>query len=195
MQFHLFLLFFFSHHQFIFIIVAYSNQNNSSINVDLYECNTNSTVLNRTANAMFNNLIDSCNTSCCISNSSSTCQVTVQSSSGICLGRLCYFGKCHDYVLLANMTSDYENNNNKTTITNKIHSSPYSIPWSSFVDSTQTKWSSWIDKTGLTIRRTILIILSIASLSLTFMTLIIVIKSIRQANMLADRKSYRYTLL
>jgi hypothetical protein len=194
MQFHLF----FFYYQLIFITIAYSfnifNQNNSSVNIELYQCNTNGTILSNTTNSIFNNRMDSCNTSCCTSNSSNTCQVTVQSSSGICLSRLCYIGECYNFSLLANSTRDYKYNN-KTTIMNKTHLSDYYIPWTSIVNSTQTKWTSWMDRNRSKIRHTILIILSIASISLTFMTLIVVIKSIRHANMLADRKSYRYTLL
>ncbi|CAF3331251.1 unnamed protein product [Rotaria sp. Silwood1] len=142
----------------------------------------------------------SCNTSCCASNimnktnSSNTCQVTVRSSTDICLGRLCYSGECDHFVLLTNLTDENKIKNN-TTIMNTTRSSFSYTSWSSLVNTTRTKWSSWIDKTGLTMRHTILIILLIANISLTFMALIVVIKSIRHANMIANRKSYRYTLL
>jgi len=126
--------------------------------------------------------------------SSNICQVTVQSFKNICLGRLCYSGECDGFALLANMTHDYSIKN-KTTIMNKISSSFGSISWSSLVNTTEMEWSSWIDKTSLTMRRIILIILLITSISLTFMTLIVVIKSIRHAKIVSNRKSYRYTLL
>lgn len=228
MRFHLFLLFFFSHHLFTLITSAYFtnnydylNKTNSSINVDLYQCTTNATTFNSTTKTTIdiisNNLLNLCNISCCTSNdlnktsiyieiifkisfhsiflaSSNICQVTVQSSTGICLGRLCYSDKCENFALLANITHDY-NIKNKTTIMNQISSSfPY-IRWSSLVNSTQTKWTSWIDKTGLTIHDTIIIILFITNISLTFVALIVVIKSIRHANIIANEKSYRYTLL
>jgi len=63
---------------------------------------------------------------------------------------------------------------------------------SSFSD---ISWPSWIDKIRLTIRDTILIILFIVNISLTLLTIIVVIKSIRHANVIADDRSYRYTLL
>ncbi|CAF2320623.1 unnamed protein product [Rotaria sp. Silwood2] len=113
----------------------------------------------------------------------------------MCLGHLCYSGECDHFVLLATNITHENKVKNNTTIMNTIRSPFYHIPWSSIVNATQTKWSSWVDKTGLTIRRTALIILFIANISLTFMALILVIKSIRQANIIANRKSYRYTLL
>jgi hypothetical protein len=122
------------------------------------------------------------------------CQVTVQSSKGICLGRLCYSDECNKFTLLANATHDHQIKN-KTTIINPIHSSFSSISWSSLVNSTQTKWTAWLDTTGLTIHDIILIILLILNISLTFVSLIFVIKSIRHANIIADKKCYRYTLL
>ncbi len=67
MRFYLFLLFFFSHYPFIFIINGYST-NNSVININLYQCNSNATILNTTIDTLFNNSIDSCNISCCTSN-------------------------------------------------------------------------------------------------------------------------------
>jgi hypothetical protein len=120
--------------------------------------------------------------------------VTVQSSTNVCLGRLCYSGKCDEFSSLANVIRDEKIQNN-TTIVNKLSSSLTYMPWSSLVNSTQTKWNSWIDKTGLTIHNSILIILLIASISLTLMAVILVIKSIRHANTIAGNKSYRYTLL
>jgi len=221
MRFHLFSLFFFSYHSFIFNAIAYSiNNYNSSIIVDLYQCHTNTTTLNSTTitiDKIFNNKMNSCNFSCCTLNSlnetsiyiemifqisfhfvslasSNICQVTVQSSNSICLGRLCYSGECNNFALLANHTHHYKNKN-ETTIMHEIRSSFSDISWPSLVNSTQTNWTLWIDKTGLTIRYTILIILSIVSISLTLMTLIIVIKSIRHAYVVGDERSYRYTLL
>jgi hypothetical protein len=208
MRFYLFSLFFFSHHLFIFNAIADSiNNYNSSINIDLYQCHTNTTTFNSTTitiDKMFNNQMKSCNVSCCTLDnlnktsiciemifkisfnfvslvSSNICQVTVQSSSGICLGRLCYSGECDNFILLANNSYDY---NNMTTIMNEIRSSFSDI-----------SWPSWIDKIRLTIRDTILIILFIVNISLTLLTIIVVIKSIRHANVIADDRSYRYTLL
>ncbi len=181
--------------------MAYST-NNSSINVHLYQCNTNSTILNATTippiDTIFNNLPYSCNINCCTSNSTSRdiemmfknsfnfiylasinlCQVTVHTSTGDCLGRICYSGACDQFSSLANKTK------NTTTLMNQLQSSFASIPW--FL---------WIDKTGLTVRHTIIIILLIVNISLTLMTLIVVMKSIRQANIIAEDKAYRYTLL
>ncbi|CAF4053783.1 unnamed protein product [Rotaria sp. Silwood2] len=202
MQFYLFLLIFFFHHQFTFITIASDindytdfNQNYSSINIDLYQCDTNNTKListTTTIEVIFNYLMNPCNTSCYSLN---TCQITVRSSTNMCLGHLCYSGECDHFVLLATNITHENKVKNNTTIMNTIRSPFYHIPWSSIVNATQTKWSSWVDKTGLTIRRTALIILFIANISLTFMALILVIKSIRQANIIANRKSYRYTLL
>ncbi|CAF0930603.1 unnamed protein product [Rotaria sordida] len=205
MQFYLFLLFFFFHYQFTFITIAYSindyndfNQNYSSINIDLYQCDTNNRKListTTTIGTIFNNLENSCTSSCCIlNNSSNTCQVTVRSSTNICLGHLCYSGECDHFVLLTNLTDENEVKDS-TTIMNTFRSPLSYIPWSSLFNKTQTKWSSWIDESGLSIRHTILIILFIANISLTFMTLIVIIKSIRHASAIANRKSYRYTLL
>lgn len=227
MRFDLFLLFFFFHHSFISITTAFStniydyfNKYNSSINIDFYQCDANITIFNSTTitnDTIFNNLIDSCNVSCCTSNdfnktsiyikiisknlfyfislvSSNPCQITVQSSTGICLGRLCYSGTCDNFKLLANKTHDSKIKN-KTTIMNQIHSSLSHIPWSSVVNSTQTEWSLLINKTGITIRDIILILLFIINISLTLIALVIVIKSIRHANIIADDRSYRYTLL
>ncbi|CAF4468718.1 unnamed protein product, partial [Rotaria sp. Silwood2] len=171
------------------------NQNYSSINIDLYQCDTNNTKListTTTIEVIFNYLMNPCNTSCYSLN---TCQITVRSSTNMCLGHLCYSGECDHFVLLATNITHENKVKNNTTIMNTIRSPFYHIPWSSIVNATQTKWSSWVDKTGLTIRRTALIILFIANISLTFMALILVIKSIRQANIIANRKSYRYTLL
>ncbi len=201
MRFRLYSLFFFSHYPLIFITIASStNNNNSSINIDFYQCDTNTTTtLNGTTITIDEMIL--CNVSCCTSNSiyikiiskisfhfvclasSNICQVTVQSSTGICLGRLCYSGECDNFTLLANTTYD-QKIKNKTTIMNLIHSSFSNI-----------LWSSWTDKTGLTIRHTILILLFITNISLTCLALIKVIKSIRHANMIAGDKTYRYTLL
>lgn len=106
-----------------------------------------------------------------------TCQVTVQSFTGVCFGRLCYSGECDEFLSLMNTTS-YQK------IKNKIFSS---IPWSSFTHSRQIKWPLWIDKN-------ILILLLIVNLFLTLITLFIIIKSIRHAKILAERKSHRYSL-
>jgi len=88
MRLHLFLLFSFSHHPFISTIFAYStsdnkhiNQNNSTFNIDLYQCDTNNTILNSTINTndrIFNNLIDSCSISCCTSNSSNKTSMSIE---------------------------------------------------------------------------------------------------------------------
>ncbi|CAF1079380.1 unnamed protein product [Adineta steineri] len=179
------------------------NQNNSPINVDLYQCDTNNTIFNNTIinnDRIFNNLMHPCNISCCISNNLNktivlnTCQITVRSSTNICVGRFCYSGKCDTFSFLANMIHD-DKIENKTTIMDTIHASSGYIPWSSIINSTRTKWTSWIDETSIRIRPIILIILFIISISLTFMTLIVVIKSMRHANIISNRKSYRYTLL
>jgi hypothetical protein len=89
-------------------------------------------------------------------------------------------GEGDRFTSSANITDDSK----MTTIINELHSSITSIPW-----------SSWIGKTGLTVRDTMIIILLIVNISLTLMTLIVVFKSIRQANIIAEEKSYRYTLL
>jgi len=86
-------------------------------------------------------------------------------------------GEGDRFTSSANITDDSK----MTTIINELHSSITSIPW-----------SSW---TGLTVRDTMIIILLIVNISLTLMTLIVVFKSIRQANIIAEEKSYRYTLL
>jgi hypothetical protein len=89
-------------------------------------------------------------------------------------------GEGDRFTSSANITDDSK----MTTIINELHSSITSIPW-----------SSWIGKTGLTVRDTMIIILLIVNISLTLMTVIVVFKSIRQANIIAEEKSYRYTLL
>ncbi|CAF1926936.1 unnamed protein product [Rotaria magnacalcarata] len=210
MRFYPLLLLFFSHHQFTSITIVYSvhdydyfNHKNSSINIDLYQCemhNEKFTTIANTIETIGNNLTNSCNVSCCVSNrinetnSSNTCQVTVQSLTGLCLSRLCYSNDCYHYSLLLNNT--YDNKiKNKTTIIDQIRSSFSYIRWSSLINAIQTKWSTWIESTGLTIRDTILVILSIVNVTLTVTAMIVVMNSIRQAKLIDSRKSYRYTLL
>lgn len=118
----------------------------------------------------------------------------MESSTGICLGRLCYSGTCSNFTLLANKTHNF-NIKNKTTLINELHSSFSYIPWTSLVNSTKTKWSSWINNPTLTIRQIILVVLFIINISLTFIALVIVFKSIRHANIISNDRSYRYTLL
>ena len=84
---------------------------------------------------------------------------------------------------------------NETLAINEIRSSFGTISWSSIVNSTQIKWASWIDRTSGTIRYTILISMLVVGISLTFATMMLILKSIRQSIMISDRKVYRYTLL
>ncbi|CAF0899359.1 unnamed protein product [Adineta ricciae] len=177
------------------------NQKNSLFNIELYQCNTKFNTTATVSNEeIMKNLIDSCKFNCCTSNhsnkttSSNVCQVTVRSSSNVCLGRLCYSGQCEQYKILANMLKNSKQMN-KTLAINEIRSSFGTIFWSSIVNSTQIKWTSWIDRTSGTIRYTILISLLIVGISLTFATMMLILKSIRQSVMISDRRAYRYTLL
>ncbi len=113
--------------------------------------------------------------------------MTVQSSTNVCLGRLCYSGECDQFLLSTNMTFNQKMNNNNNT----IHSSFSSI---SFVNTTRITWPLWKDRSDLSIRYSILSLLLIINLSLTLITSFIIIKSIRHAKMLAERKSRRYSL-
>ncbi|UJR25067.1 hypothetical protein I4U23_006427 [Adineta vaga] len=204
MQWHLLLLFLFSQQLFISTIIAYSttnkpnnNQKNASINIDLHQCNTKNTNFNSTIitdDQLLNNLIDSCSINCCQSNTSNICQVTVRSSTNICLGRLCYSDKCENFSLLSNMTRTFKSKN-KTSVINTLRSSFGTIPWSSIANSTQTKLTSLINQTSGTIGQIILILMLAIGISLTFATLILILKSIRHATMISSRESYRYTLL
>ncbi len=114
------------------------------------------------------------------------CQVSVQSSTGVCRGRLCYPDECEKFTSVSDISHDSEVKNTTKSIMNQLGSSFASI---------QTQWSSLVGKTGLTARHAIITILLIVNISLTSMTLIIVIKSIRQAKIIAEERSYRYTLL
>ena len=198
----------------------YLNQTISSINIIFYQCDTNKSVFNNittTIDAILYNLMTTCNISCCDSYSfnksricirsmlkisfcffslgfAKTCQVTVQSRKNICLGHLCYSDDCSNVALLTDTTHHFIIKN-KTTTASEIHSSHTHLSLSSLVNVIKTKWASWIDKIGLTIRHTVLIILFIINISLTLMALVVVLKSVRHANIVADRKSYRYTLL
>lgn len=126
--------------------------------------------------------------------SSHLCQVTVHTIEGNCLGHLCYADECDKFISfiipIANSTMK-----NKTTFINQLRSSFTSISWSSFVNKTQTQWSTWFDQTDLNIRHTIIIILFIVNISLTLLALLFVIKSIRRANLVAEERPYHYTLL
>ncbi len=119
--------------------------------------------------------------------------MTIQSFSGVCLSRLCYSGECDQFFSSMNMTLNRKMEKN-TTIMNTIRSSVASIPWSSVVNSPRLTWSVWREKNALSIRSSILVLLLIANLSLTLITLFIVIKSIRHAKMIAERKLRRYLL-
>jgi hypothetical protein len=66
MQFQLFLLFFFFFHTTAFFNY---NQTNSSLNIDLYQCNTNQTIVNNTI-SIIDKIFDSCNLNCCTKNDS-----------------------------------------------------------------------------------------------------------------------------
>ena len=123
--------------------------------------------------------------------STNVCQISVQSSTGVCLGRLCYPDECEKFTSIP----DSQVKNTTKSIMNQLSSSFASIPWSSLINSTETKLSSLVGQTGLTLRHVLITTLLIVNISLTSMTLIIVIKSIRQANMFAENRSYRYTLL
>lgn len=115
---------------------------------------------------------------------SNVCQVTSQSQTGDCLGRLCYFGECDQFFPSMNLTF-----NQKMKTIDTIRSS-----LSSFINSTQLVWPMWRDQSYLSIRHGILILLLIANLFFTLITFFIVIKSIRHAQMIAARKLSRYSL-
>ena len=220
----LFLFYFVCYLQFIIRTFADSTrETNSSIRTALYQCDSNRTYSNyhtSIAELVFNNAMNSCEKSCCTINKTSEtsktkrkarilsqsfcsplvlvnsdmCEVTVQSVAGVCLGRLCYYGKCDYFSSLANLTIDHQMQKN-TTVFQTFQSSLSYIPWSSAVQSSYTQWKFWITRSGLTMRRMIVIILSVLNIFLTLLTLSIVIKSIKHANLMSGRKAYRYTLL
>src|SRR5262245_13237532 len=148
MQFQLVLLF----HQFFIITNALFNYNqtNSLLNIELYQCDTNETIVNSTIITL-DQIFDSCDLNCCTKNNSNqtsisystTCQVTVQSSVDACLGRLCYSGDCDHFLSSTNMK--------------KLNSIDLSFPWSSSVNSTRIEWPLWKNKSHLSIRYSILI--------------------------------------
>ncbi|CAF1007747.1 unnamed protein product [Adineta steineri] len=192
MQYQLFLLGFISH-QFFSITNALSNhnQNNSLININLHQCNTNKTVINTTI-MMIDPIFNSCNLTCCIENSSNvtsnlnTCQVTALSSTGVCLGRICYSGECDQFVSVTNLTY-YQTILNDTTLLN-------TIPWSTLNNSIGIKWNLWKETGKYTITDYILILLLTTNISLIFVASSVIIKSISNAKMIAERKSRRYSL-
>ena len=202
MQLHLFLLYSLSHYQFLVLARAYWTKDDndfSPVRTDLYQCATQKTFLANHPEPIVDSSMSPCNYSCCTTHhnyntSTDQCQVSVQTSGGACLGRLCYLGSCENYSRLANLTRD-EKMLNSTSMINTLRSSFAYIPWSSLMNRTQTKWRSWIDQTGFTLRRSALIILSVLNLLLTSITLVAVFKSIKHANVMAGKKSYRYTLL
>lgn len=156
-----------------------NNLTNSSFTIELHQCHTNQTIINHTTIIMNKNF-SSCTVNCCKKNDTNICQVTVQSSTNTCLSRLCYSGECDQFLSETN-SSVYQK-----------YTSP--IPWSSYVNSIKITWPSWRDKSFISIRYSILILLLIANFSLTLITLFIVIKAIRHAKMIAERKSRRYSL-
>lgn len=177
MQFEVFLLFLFYFHT---TALFNSNQTNSSLNIELHQCDTNQTIINTTI-IILDKRLDSCNRNCCTTkNNSNICQVTVQSSTNTCLGRLCYSGECDQFLSETN-----------TTFKQQLTST---ISWSVYVKSVRIQWPLWSDKSYLSIRYSILILLLIANFSLTLITLFIVIRSIRHAKLIAERKSRRYSL-
>ena len=84
---------------------------------------------------------------------------------------------------------------NKTTFLNQLRSSFTSMSWSSFVNKTQSTWSSWLDQTDPNILHTLIIILFIVNISLTLLALLFVVKSIQRAKLVAEERPYHYTLL
>jgi len=66
MQFQLFLLFFFFIHTTAFFIY---NPTNSSLNIELHQCNTNQTIVNNST-IIIDKIFDSCNLNCCTKNDS-----------------------------------------------------------------------------------------------------------------------------
>ena len=117
-----------------------------------------------------------------------SCQVTAQSYVGMCLGRLCYPGTCDGFLSSMNQTFT-----SRTTSTlAMIHTIRSSL--SSFVKPPRIVWPVWKDRSYLPIRYSILILLLIANFFFTLITLFIVIKSIRQSQILAARKLHRYSL-
>ena len=151
----------------------YLSQNSSSIYIYLYQCNKNMTVLKTTTttiDAIFYNIMSSCSINCCtLTNSTTTrrlhlekqwafvftyihlepvktCQVTMQDSTGMCLGRFCYSDDCNSFMLLANITNNTKIKNGTNTITSQTRSSSSLMLWSSFLNITQTKVSAvtWV---------------------------------------------------
>lgn len=169
-------------------------QVNSSITLELNECSAVNSV--GIDSPTTNNQENSCDINCCTESSISSdlCQVTIKSLEGDCLSRFCYSNRCDQFTFLVNKTYDKQQNQTKTII-NRIRSSFSNVHWSSLLNTTETKFFSFIDQTSLTQRHRFLILLVSLNILLTFMTLIIVIKSIRQANHIAEDKSDRYALL
>ena len=84
---------------------------------------------------------------------------------------------------------------NSSAIMNTIRSSFGAMAWSTLVNSTQTKLTSWVDTASPKFRPAALILLLIVGLALTCATLLLVMKSLRYATVIAGRRAYRYTLL
>ncbi|UJR23793.1 hypothetical protein I4U23_026770 [Adineta vaga] len=181
-----FVLLCFVFYQFFMITETSVVQNNSFINVHLYQCNTNETISNHTI-SLTNTTFHPCNFSCCETRYSNICELTAVSSTGRCLGHACYSGACRTLI---NMTS-YRKIPINNVIFNRNLSSISSIHWPILSNFTRIQWK---DKYNTSIRSSLLIILLIINLSLTLITTFIIIKSIKRAKLIAERKSHRYSL-
>ena len=157
---------------FVFLLLLFFDQSlivqnipfnsNRTSTVSLAQCNNNITFI-RNITFPSKQIFQSCDWNCCNqSNLSQFCQITFQTSSGICLGRFCYSGECLEYL--------------------------------SSMNSVQIFWPLSIDRSYIPIRYSILILLLLVNVFLTLLTLIFVIRSIRQAQVIAARKLRRYSL-
>lgn len=194
------LLLLLSHHQTFSPVLAVSaaNQKPAPIDVHLYQCDTNTTRADDSTlpqESIVSNLIDSCNVTCCKSDRSAMCQVTVRGSPNLCIGRLCYSGMCENFSSLANLLHHPTIEHNSSVIMDRIHASFGTLAWSTVLNSTRTKLIAVLGSTSLRAEPVVLILLLVVGLSLTLVTLMIVIGSLRYASRGSRRSSYRYALL
>lgn len=154
----------------MFFFFQISIVKNVFINTDisLHQCQKNITLL-RKISFLVEQPFQSCNFNCCTKANfnQTTCQVTSQTFAGLCLGRLCYFGECEQY-LSASSTSP--------------------------ISSIEIPWPLWIDRSYIAIRYSILIFVLLVNVFLMILTLSFVIRSIRHAQAIAARKLRRYSL-
>lgn len=89
----------------VLLLVFFDHVQNASLNsnrlllVSLVQCNKNITII-RNITFPSKQIFQSCDLNCCTKatfNRSQVCQITSQTTSGMCLGRFCYSGECAEY--------------------------------------------------------------------------------------------------